>query len=745
MNKRLFLALFLSLFVTAVHAVPVPPATNKDGSFVSGVLEAAFNPSSGVIPFPSNLLYPTSGAIDLTLNIPAPDPTDPGDPRVALNSLDGFSTTEKWTTTFLGTPVGLSGRQPARIDPTSVVPGQSVRVFEVTTLSYPFLVVTGVVRELVPGLEFAAAVSGGVLAIVPIAPLKEYTTYLAVLTNDINDEDGNDATPSQIYNLTKRRTPLVDANGSSTIVLLPDANARALEPLRQITQTMEGAAAAAGVNPDDIILSWTVHTQSITPVLKLMRSIAQPAPTILAPTGLSTAAIGGQGLADIYIGVITLPYYLGIPSAENPIAFLTDWWKAQPGAYIPPFDQFGLDPNSTNVTVANPFPVPTGTQTVPLIITVPNANSGFSKPEGGWPVTIYQHGLTRNRTDMLAVADAFGATGRVLISMDQPLHGVVPDVEPQLAPFYIENTPFGGIANERTFDADLVNNDTNLPGPDGKRDEAGTHSFNLANLQVARDNIRQAEADLSVLALSVQNMDLDADGAPDLNAFDVGAVSNSAGTVVTTVTAAFEPIITRLYVNAAVSGIIRTLDGGSFGPSRLRPLLEALAGLVYGTPEYEQFMILTQTMLDSADATNWAAETAARIPVVHNQVQEDTTVPNTIPGAPLSGSEAFNRIMGLQAYSTTQMNPDGLRGVARFVQPADHESLFRPIYPQVTVEMQGQMASFIASGGTFVQVGNPGLLVPTVAPQAAKNVDLKVKDSANKGKQRVKPVRLDRE
>jgi len=713
MNKRLLLGFVLVFFVSSLHAEFVPPALNKDGSPISGVLEAAFDPSAGVVPFPNNLLFATTPPLDLTLNIPVTDPADPGDPRVALNSLDGFSTTEKWTTNFLGTPYGISGgRLPASIDPASVVPGQSVRVFEVTTLSYPYLVVTGVVRELTPQLEFTAAAAGGVLAIIPINPLKQYTTYMAVLTNDLRSTEGNDATPSAVYNLVKKRTPLVDANGHSTIAFLPDANAQALEPLRQITQSMEGAAAAAGVNPNDIVLSWTVQTQSITPVLKLMRSIAQPAPTIIAPTGMSTTAVGGLGLADIYIGVITLPYYLTAPSASNPIAFLTEWWKAEPGAYIPPFDQFGLDPNSTNVTIANPFPLPTGMQTVPLIITVPNANSGFSKPAAGWPVAIYQHGLTRNRTDMLAIADAVASTGRVLISMDQPLHGVVPDVEPWLAPFYVENTPFAPIANERTFDVDITNNETYLPGPDGLIDASGTHSFNLANLQVARDNIRQAEVDLSVLALSVQNMSIDGDATPDLDAFDMGAISNSAGSAVATVTAAYEPFMTRLYLNAAVSGIIRTLNGGAFGPERLQPLLKALAGLEYPSPEYEQFMILTQTMLDSADPANWAAETSARIPVVHNQVQEDQTVPNTVPGAPYAGSEALNRIMGLQSYSTSQMNPDGLHGVARFVQPADHESLFVPIYPQVTVEMQGQMASFIASGGTFVNVGNPDLLVP---------------------------------
>jgi dienelactone hydrolase len=745
MNKRLFLALILSLFVTAVHAVPVPPATNKDGSLVNGTLEAAFNPSSGVIPFPSNLLFPTSGAIDLTLNVPAPNPGDVSDPRVALNALDGFSNTEAWTTSFLGSQIGLSYKPPGQIDPASVVPGQSVRVFEVTTLSYPFLVVTGVVRELAPGAEFTAVVSSpGTLAIVPIVPLKEYTTYLAVLTNDLNDVNGNDATPSQVYHLTKKRTPLVDANGNSVFPLLPDATARALEPLRQITQTMEGAAAAAGVNPDDIVLSWTVHTQSITPTLKLLRSITQPAPVIAAPTGLNTSAVGGFGLADIVIGVITLPYYLGIPSAENPAAILTDSWQAEPGAYVPPFDQFGLDPNSTNITVANPFPAVTGMQTVPFVLAVPNANSGFEKPDGGWPVIIYAHGITRNRTDVLVMADAAAQAGYAIIAMDHPLHGVVPEVAPELAPFYIENTPFGPIANERTFEADYFDNATGAFQPDGVPDASGSSYFNLLNLVAARDNLRQSQADLSVLAASLQNISVDGDQTPDLNPMNVGFIGHSYGAFIGLPFLAVEPIVSRAYLNAGGLLLLRTAEAGFFG-QRIRGLLAA-NGVLPGSPEFAQFMLIGQTVIGASDPAGWAVEATANMPIIHNQVQGDDTVPNIVAGAPLGGNEGLNRMLGLQGYSSTQANPDGLKGVARFIV-GEHGSLIRPTFPEVTVEMQGQMASFIASGGTFVQVGNPDLLVPvpTVVPQAAKDVELKVRDSANKGKQRVKPARLDRE
>lgn len=748
MNKRLFLALLASFFAVNLYADPVAPARNKDGSLVTGILEAEFDPINAKIPFPSNLLFPTAPPIDLTIQVPnLPDPDDFTQPTVALSSLDGFSTTEKWIANFNqnlgGNPAII---QPGDIDPASVIPGQSVRVFEVTTLSYPYLAVTGVVRELTPLAEFVAvAPGGGVLAIVPTKPLKQFTTYMAVLTNDITDTNGNNATPSSIYGLTKSRTSWVDANGNSTYSLLPDSTARALEPLRQVTMSMELNAAAAGVNPDDIVLSWTVHTQSITPALKAIRSIAQPAPTTLAPSGLNTSAVGGFGLADIYIGVITLPYYLGIPSPENPTAPLTEFWRAEPGAYIPPFDQVPfLDPTSTNITVANPFPVPTGMQTVPLLVTVPNANSGFTKPEGGWPVVIFTHGLTRNRTDMLAIADAIAQTGRVVVAMDGPLHGVVPDVDPQLAPFYIENTPFAPIANERTFDVDYWNAAEGTLGQDGLGDQSGLWYVNPANLQATRDNGRQISVDFSVLALSLQNMDLDGDQAPDLNPFDVSTACQSAGCFTSIPYMALEPINSRSYINVTGGGIFRSLNGGYFGPNFLQPFLKSLAGLEPGTPDYEQYLLVAQTLVDSADAINWGAELSARVPVIHNQVMNDDTVPNQVPGAPLAGSEALNRVMGLASFSSTQMNPEGLRGVARFLQPADHGSWLRPTYPAVTAEMQGQMASFIASGGTAVVVGNPDLLVPVPQPAPAKAVEEKTvvgkADRKNKNRLGLKPA-----
>ncbi|MDN5939870.1 MAG: hypothetical protein L0H83_14585, partial [Salinisphaera sp.] len=95
---------------------------------------ADFDPANGVIPFPNNLLF--SGTTDLTVNIPVANATDYGDPAVAINTLDGFSTVAPWSTTFS-----------APVDPTSLVGGETVYVFEVT-LASPAGAVTSVVREL---------------------------------------------------------------------------------------------------------------------------------------------------------------------------------------------------------------------------------------------------------------------------------------------------------------------------------------------------------------------------------------------------------------------------------------------------------------------------------------------------------------------------------------------------------------------------------------------------------------------
>ena len=741
MTKRILLPLLVIFLSFNAYAFPTTPALNKDGSVVTGILTAEYDPLNQVFPVPVNLLY--QGTMDGTINadgLLGADPTDFGDPFVALSALDGFSTTERWVTTFRDYSGENGGTPPAGIAPGSVIPGQSVRVFQITADG--IVVPTGIIRELTPGVDYtAAAVTPYTLAIIPLRPLPELSSFMAVLTNDITDINGNNATPDQTYYLTKRRTPWIDENGNSTYALIPDATAQGLEPQRQITQAMEAVAASGGVNPDDIILAWTVQTQSITPVSKLVRSIAQPGDTVVGPTGVSTAEIGLFGLADLYAGIITLPYYLGVPSAENQIAPLTDFWTAEPGAYIPPFDQLGFDPTSTNVTVFNPFPVQTDDQTVPLLMTVPNANSGMTKPAAGWPTVIFGHGLRGNRTNMLGIADTLASLGFAVIAIDAPLHGITPDNE-AFALLYIENTPFAPIANERTFDVDYVNNVTGAPGPDGIVDASGTHIINFTSLLTSRDNARQMHTDLSTLALSVPQIDIDGDGLPDLDGSSVHYASISMGSILGTPFVALEPTLSSAAMSVGMGGIFRGLIASpGLGPSIKAGL--ASVGLVEGTAEFELFLTVGQTVFDSADPINWSAEAALNRPIMVHEVIGDQVVPNFVPTAPLSGTEPMMAVMGLKSYSTTQSDPLGLRVGGRFVPPASHGSLLSPASSlAATLEMQAQFGSFFLSNGQIVVVMDEATMVPIPEMQGGSAPVATRSDFGNLGTRVISPQDL---
>ncbi|HEV7491809.1 MAG TPA: Ig-like domain-containing protein [Rhodanobacteraceae bacterium] len=666
---------------------------------------ASFDPSTGVVPFPNNLLL--LGSTDLTLNIPVADSTNFGDPKVAMNALDGFSTTAPWSTTF-NMPISAAS-----------VNG-NVHVYQVN-LTGPGGAVTGVVRELAPVDEYVVGFapsdpSGRTMAIIPTKPLEQMTSYMVVLTTGLQDAvTGAPIRASLPYLLSQRTTPLC-SGGASTVPALPASEACALEPLRQLTNAQEAAAVAAGIAPGTIALSWVATTESTTVVLQAVDAVVEqsdPAPVVLAPTGqnLGSLGLGLPPVADIYVGVISVPYYLSAPSADDPLAPLQKSWQAQAGGYISQCADFGLDPTSTNLTYCNPFPVPTSTQTIPLVLTIPNSHSGKTKPAAGWPVVIYQHGITRNRTDAFAVAGTLAAQGFAVVAIDLPLHGITDPTNP----FYVGNTPFAALgATERTFDLDLENNDTGAPGPDGAIDPSGSWFINLSSLLTSRDNLRQGAADLFELAHAIPSMHISS--GSDFDGSRIALVGQSLGSIVGTMFVSIDPNVNVAVLSVPGGGIARLLDGSpTFGP-RIRAGLAA-AGVEAGTPDYDAFMVAAQTAVDSGDPINFNIASAAGKRLLMQEVVgggdvlSDQVIPNTVPGAPLSGTEPLIAAYGLSAITQTTQNPDGIRGAVRFLQ-GEHGSLLDPTdFPAATVEMQGEMASMVVTGGTVVQVANPSIIL----------------------------------
>jgi hypothetical protein len=326
---------------------------------------------------------------------------------------------------------------------------------------------------------------------------------------------------------------------------------------------------------------------------------------------------------------------------------------------------------------------------------------------------------------MLAIAGTLASQGFAVVAMDLPLHGVTDTTNP----FYIGNTPFAALgARERTFDIDLQNNTTGAPGPDGQIDSSGTYFINLTSLLTSRDNLREAEADLLTLSHAVSGMHYTT--STDFDTAKVAFVGQSLGSIAGTVFLGIDPSVQVGVINVDGGGVARLLDASpTFGPSIHAGL--AQAGLTPGTPNYDAFMVATQTVVDAGDPINWPVNSpllSTKSLLLQEVVGDgganpsDQVIPNSVPGAPLSGTEPLIAALGLQSISQTTASSDGIRGVVRFLAGV-HGSLLDPSSsPAVTAEMQGEAASMLVSGGTAVQVANPSVVLGGVPPPPVSNL-----------------------
>jgi len=736
-------------------------ASNEGGDFPGGVGTKAvtiFDPvaASPQFPFPVDLLF--GGFTDPTLNIPNPT----GNPAVAaVNELDGWSTTASLFTDLTGfvdfatVPAGL-----VIIDTsngTRLVAGTDFTVQSSTAID-------------------TAAPAGPIntkrsrILIEPLKPFKPSTRYLVAVTTAVTSTAGEPIVAGDLFKVVRSSTPVAEQTEPALTLLNPTQKAT-LEVIRQQFQPMIQAFGLAGLPADNIAIAWPFTTQSSKLTLQRMAAAATAAPLTLFPTGLDISQVVASlpPIADIYAGQLVLPYYLAAPSGGAPTAPLTQFWKADiskpnldatflgqvpcgafaSGAPLPT----GTAKPSNSTTVCYPLPLKQSDQTVPVIVTIPKG----TMPENGWPVVIFQHGITGNRSQMLPLSPALTQAGFAVIAIDLPLHGAA--ATGSEAALRVPGT------TERTFDLDLVNNTTGAPHKEGESDGAdgsGTHFINLASLATSRDNLRQGVSDLLVLGQSLSARDESGNGA----VFVVPPGVPGAGTVlpirfdttqVRYVGHSLGAIVanTFLGVNSQTGAGVLAMPGGgiaklldasaAFGPRISAGL--AGNGVIEGTDNYETFLRFAQTLVDSGDPLNFAAEATANHPLLMIEVVGDAVVPNcALRGDPLcpatdtitlsgflSGTTPLARLLGLtfrpgpgegEALTVPVTTPNVLVGAAarsnvvRFAT-GQHGTILSPndttddapgvppdtVFLSEFLEMQRQVASFLGSNGACLPIG----------------------------------------
>ncbi len=783
--KKLLLPLAIGSALSLVGCGSGDEAPITENEVNVAATRVVFDPSNGEIPAPTNILL--SGSVDGTLNIPVADPSDTANPQVAINGLDGWGTHSTLAFNF-SLPVDQNGEQ-VSVDPASVEAQGAVRVFktvqggsavsEACAAASP-AAVCAIAGELQHGTDFTVKATGeGSLAVVPLRPLESATGYLVVLTDNIQDSLGRRVKASQTYTLMK--APVDEAPASDT------ESGRSLQAL---VNSYEGALAQFGVDPEDVIYSSNFTTQSVGDVLGAVKlQIAgQYTPSLsLANSGntvADTMTAGGTtpppsaALADFYAGSVTVPYYSAHPdSSTNPdpttgrwvaacdspaailnaiqaedendqlsntdLASLPSGFAEDPSLLLPPnncfdFDTVGGDPVDPDrfVTKYNPVAAPSTLESVSVWASVPNSGT---MPTNGWPVVIFQHGITADKSSFFGIAGTLASAGIATVAIDHPLHG------------------------GRGFDLDDDGTAEYVASGDNG---SATAYMNLASLLTTKSNLKQSISDLLSLRFSLNNV-TGAQFDPTNVHFighSLGAIAGTSFTKIANEEVEDASLQAAFNVKASVLGMPGgsianfLLESGSFGPVIKSNLMygrdgfdeftqlvngqaeqlgvppevaiskpDVAAELVAGFKEaageeawasinmelFEAFAFAAQAVVDSADPVNYASDLSGNTPVFLIEADGDTVIPNAVEGKPLAGTQPLAALMQLATVPVESDDGSAVSGYASFVG-GGHSSLLDPtpegldpaVSSAVTTEMQTQILHWFGTGLTQIEVSN---------------------------------------
>lgn len=345
----------------------------------------------------------------------------------------------------------------------------------------------------------------------------------------------------------------------------------------------EGAAKALGVPEADVLLVVPQRAPDVVAPLRALATWARANPPVVTVPAKGLAADGTR---------------VGRWSATD-----SDWNTLEPHltthAFSRPATHVGRvilgelgarDVRERGVFkpewVANPSLAPI----VPLrfVLTIPAG----PKPAGGWPVVMGQHGVAGRNTPRdgstdsycLNLAEALAARGLGCIGIDAPDHG-----------------------SRGAF----------------------TNFFDMSDLPVVRDRMREMVFDLLQVEAAVVTMDVDGDGVPDVRP-EVRYFGNSLGAIIGTGFVSVSNRVSTAMLNVPGGGLSNLITSPNL-QDLIGLLVAAQTGLGFNTPEYVAsfplFRAAAQPFFDPGDPINFAGAMRAEVAVLLQSGKGDRIVP----------------------------------------------------------------------------------------------------------------------
>lgn len=638
-----------------------------------------FNIQQGAdgLPFPADLFF--QGTTDGSINLPdklntgnALTPPAPAlaDPQTALNTMDGFGTTSPIILRFTRPINAGSANGGIRIfkadtsfNDAGNPPAGGGPILRGTLASSRTVVALG--DELQFGVDFIAIPLQTNLFVVPLKPFEPMATHIITVTNNLVSVQGEAIGADDQYRIVKRPESLIaDVEGETCnastgqgcvvsavgeLFELSLGQALQLEPLRQqVNQHETLIAGASDLERGNISLTFGYTTQNIGGALQNARQQVLNAGD---QPQLALQAFPAPLLqnSNIFAGTLSNLLQFVDPAAPNGSV-----WQALEAAWANTPDPAvnavcaGLSAsgdNKRNLVSCNAFTpeVVTAAHSIPVLMTVPDQETIDGVPGcsdaangDGIPVVIFQHGITSNRSALLAAGDALSGACRIGIAIDLPKHGIAPAGD--LAPL-----SQGG-------DERLVK----VSAPSGCQDAgavslgegedfvcpSGDRFINLENLANTRDSMRQAVIDLQSLYVALSDGNIAGASLPAIDGSSVQFTGVSLGGIVGLPFLAIEPGVGDAVINVAGGGLARLLDGSpTFEPVVTAGL--AQNGVLKPGGDYEGFLLIAQTLVDSVDPINFTGLSGDGRDILFQQISGNPSQANfnNCPGAATSGAD----------------------------------------------------------------------------------------------------------
>ncbi|GEJ57702.1 hypothetical protein [Anaeromyxobacter diazotrophicus] len=449
-----------------------------------------------------------------------------------------------------------------------------------------------------PAVPVPLGATGPYLA---LPPLKEGTEYAVLITDGVLSAPatvGGAKPPLQGSTLSRILlfdSPLVDKDGKSQVPGQSDATAAGLEQIRQgVGAAAKALQAEKGIAKSHVVLGYTFRTQTITDASLRLAAYPYSAASKFVPgakvdvTATLKGAATAKGIPTTGVQAFwTVPFF-----TKNPIDVAT-------GA---------LNPDNSKWTDAS----------LTALVVVPNG------PKQGAPLVVFQHGLTGDKGNVLAIASTLASAGFVTAAIDAPLHGdrayCKADAEcvcaaggtgcnPKcnLFPAGAQGDTASGVCS-----AGAVPCSGTLVSAGACTTSVSGNFFVSGNLFRTRDALRESILDTSALVLALAPpstpsgtfaTDLAAAGVT-IDPSKVYWVGQSLGGILGTLNTAANPRISKAVLNVPGGTLTDVFTQSPTFAPQLTPILTSL-GITVGTPQYLQFLQVAKLALDGGDPVNF--------------------------------------------------------------------------------------------------------------------------------------------